>query len=196
MSLDKYLQIANHLDCHYDDETEEFRTSGEWHYIQFDLSTVGGIIKEIDDIGILPEKVSACDCGLGLGTIFYYLYLQSKELGKSFKFTGVEKQIKYIDFLNRNLLHLWEGNLQIIHSDLMDCDFSEWNLIWFFQPFKWAVKAMPFYHKVITEVQSGAIIIGLDAWNIRTYGDEKLILEFNKLEYYKVGGLQVYRKIN
>jgi hypothetical protein len=196
--IDEYLRIANSLQTHYDDSRPEFQTSGEWHYIQSDLQKNSGLIKGIYELGLIEKETSIVDCGIGLGTIMFDLYLQSKEFSDTkFNFTGVEKQQRYIKHLKENLIHMWEGNLELINSDIMDCDFSKWDIIYLFQPFKWAIKAMPLYDKIITESKPGSIILGIDSFNIINYGGSIpfLIEKFKSLERIKVGEWTCVRKI-
>jgi hypothetical protein len=175
--LIKYLKTINdsEIDLNYFSEDE-------WCYIQSDLETNIFLFKRIDEIGILPDEINACDCGIGLGTVLFDLYLQSKEFpNKKFTFTGIEKYKKYIDFFNDNLIECWNGELNLIHGDIMDQNYSKYNFIYFYQPFKNSDKSMNFYSKIIKEAPKGAIIIGLDDFKINTYGDSELIDNFNKL---------------
>lgn len=93
----------------------------------------------------MPHKVHACDCGVGLGTLLFDLYIQSLEIQKVFTFTGIEKHKPYIDFLNQNLMSFWDSKLTIIEADIMDCNYSKFNLIHLFQPYKVSMKAIPLY---------------------------------------------------
>jgi hypothetical protein len=135
-----------------------------------------------------------CDCGIGLGTVLYDLYLQSKEFDNKFTFTGIEKYKRYTDPLRTHLLKYWNDELNIIEDDIMNVDYSNWNFIYFYQPFKVSDKAIKFYLKVIEEVKPGTIIIGLNHFQVQTYGDENLINLFNQLKCHKIDDIMVFEK--
>ena len=190
--LIEYLQIAYNTPVN--DNLTEFFEAGEWHYIQSDLETNIFLLKRLDEVNLLPDEVNLCDCGIGLGTILYDLYLQSKEFDKKFTFTGVEKHKRYIDDLNTNLIHYWNDDLDLVHDDIMNHEFSHYNFIYFYQPFKVADKAIKFYLKIIEEAQPGTIIIGLSHFQVQTYGHENLINLFNKLKCHKIDDIILFQK--
>lgn len=182
--LVKYFEVANQLDCHSDD----FTNRGEWHYIQSDIERNIFLIKDLDELGLLSDEVNIVDCGIGLGTVMFDLYLQSLEIeGKKFTFTGIEKDEKYINYFKENLLDMWSENFELIESDIRDCDFQKFNFIFMFQPFKFSNLAMPFYKKVIMEAKRGTIILGIDQYNVINFGDEELVSEFKKHKMIPVG---------
>jgi hypothetical protein len=85
--------------------------------------------------------------------------------------------------------------LNLIEDDIMNVDYSNWNFIYFYQPFKVADKSIKFYLKVIEEVKPGTIIIGLNHFQVKTYGDEKLINLFNQLKPHKIDDVIVFQKL-
>jgi hypothetical protein len=93
--LIEYLQIAYNLNDEVNKNLEEFFQAGEWHYIQADIETNIFLLKRLNEVGLLSDEVNICDCGIGLGTILYDLYLQSKEFDNKFTFTGIEKYKRY-----------------------------------------------------------------------------------------------------
>jgi len=192
--LIEYLQIAYNLNDEVNRNLEEFFQAGEWHYIQADIETNIFLLKRLDELDLLPNEINMCDCGIGLGTILYDIYLQSKEFNKTFTFTGIEKYKRYTDTLRTHLLKYWNGELNLIEDDIMNVDYSNWNFIYFYQPFKIADKAIKFYLKVIEEVKPGTIIIGLNHFQVQTYGDENLINLFNQLKPHKIDDLVVFQK--
>jgi hypothetical protein len=193
--LIEYLEIAYNLNDEVNKNLEEFFQAGEWHYIQADIETNIFLLKRLHDACILPNEVNMCDCGIGLGTILYDLYLQSKEFDNKFTFTGIEKYKRYTDPLRTYLLKYWNDELNLIEDDIMNVDYSNWNFIYFYQPFKVQDKAIKFYLKVIEEVKPGTIIIGLNHFQVQTYGDEKLINLFNQLKCHKIDDIMVFEKI-
>lgn len=192
--LIEYLQIAYNLNDEVNKNLEEFFQAGEWHYIQADIETNIFLLKRLDELGLLSNETNMCDCGIGLGTILYDIYLQSKEFNKTFTFTGIEKYKRYTDTLRTHLLKYWNGELNLIEDDIMNVDYSNWNFIYFYQPFKIADKAIKFYLKVIEEVKPGTIIIGLNNFQVQTYGDENLINSFNQLKPHKIDDVVVFQK--
>lgn len=192
--LIEYLEIAYNLNDEVNKNLEDFFNAGEWHYIQSDLETNIFLLKRLDELNLLPNNINMCDCGLGLGTILYDLYLQSKEFNNQFTFTGIEKYDRYIDALNTNLIKYWDNNLDLIHDDIMNVDLSKYNFIYFYQPFKVSDKAIQFYLKVIDEAPEGALIFGLNHFQIQTYGDNNLIDKFNKLKPHKIDDIILFKK--
>jgi hypothetical protein len=99
------------------------------------------------------------DCGIGLGTALFDLYLQSKEINKEFQFTGIEKCKSYLDFFKINLYSSWNGELDLIDGDIMNFNYKEFNIIYSFTPFKDNNKLKNFYQKVADEININSIII-------------------------------------
>lgn len=169
---------------------------GEWHYIQGHFDSTKNVLYDILNSGIMPDRLDICDCGVGFGTILFDLYLQSLDIPNvQFSFTGIEKNNQYNDFTKKNLLSLWNGNLRLIEGDIMEVDYSNWNFVYFYQPFSKSDLAMKFYHKVIHEAKNGTFIFGIDHFNIMTYGSQDLIGDFKKLKYHKFENCFLFQKI-
>ena len=101
--LIEYLQIAYNLNDEDNKNLQEFFEAGEWHYIQADIETNIFLLKRLDEEGLLSSEVNICDCGIGLGTILYDLYLQSKEfLENPLKNQGLLTQ--NCQFLNQKMV--------------------------------------------------------------------------------------------
>lgn len=193
--LIEYLEIAYNILPEVNKDLNDFFEAGEWHYVQSDLETNIYLFKRLDEVGLLPNRINACDCGIGLGTIFFDLYLQSKEFpNNEFLFTGIERHNRYIECLSNNLLKYWDNNLTLIHDDIMNINYNNYNFIYFYQPFKISDKAVAFYYKVINEAPKGAIIMGLNNFQIKTYGDEILNNLFDQLTYHKIDDLHIFIK--
>ena len=195
--LIEYIEIVNKLDCKKDIDLEHFLINQEWHYVQSDLEKNIFLLKRLNDYGILPKEVNICDCGIGLGTVMFDLFLQSKSINdKKFTFTGIEKFRPYIDYVKLNLYEYWENNLELIEGDIMEFDYSTWNFIFFYQPFSKSDKAMSFYNKVINECISGTLILGLDPYNIMTYGSNYrgLVDGFKRLKPFKIDDWYLFQK--
>lgn len=190
----QYAEIAYNLIPIINKDLEVFFQAGEWHYIQADIETNILLLKQLEDMGLLTNQINICDCGIGLGTVLFDLYLQSKEMPQKFTFTGVEKWQRYIEALNQNLIQFWNGELNLIHDDIMNIDYSNYNFIYFYQPFKVSDKAVKFYLKVIQEAPKDCLIMGLNHFQIHTYGDSVLNTEFSKLKQIKVDDIILFQK--
>ena len=132
---------------------------GEWLYIQSNIDQNIFLLKRLEDLGLIPDSGKICDCGIGLGTAIFDIYLQSKDLEKEYSFIGIEKQSKYVDYLNESLLSFWDGNLEVVSGDLMDQKYNEYDIIYCYTPFRNVDKLREFYIKVISEMHEGTILI-------------------------------------
>ena len=155
--LIEYYQIAKKFEINemFLSKTED----GEWLYIQSNLDQNIFLMKKLDDMGLLTDSGKICDCGIGLGTAFFDIYLQSKQLEKNHSFVGIEKQSKYLNYLTKNLLEFWGEDLQIIEGDLMEQKYDDYNIIYCYTPFRDIEKLRNFYLKVISEMKKGSILI-------------------------------------
>lgn len=193
--LIEYWQVTQGLDCNADSSKKEFIEAGEWSYIPSNLEKTIFLFKRLEEVNLLPKELNICDCGIGLGTTMFDLYLQSKEFENiKFTFTGIEKWKPYIEFLNTNLLKYWNSELNLIESDIMNHNYDKYNLIWFYQPFRQSDKAVNFYKKVILEAQPGSIIFGLNQYQVVTYGDAELIDIFKQLTHHNLDDLICFQK--
>lgn len=132
---------------------------GEWLYIQSNIDQNIFLLKRLEDLELIPDSGKICDCGIGLGTAIFDIYLQSKDLEKEYSFVGIEKQSKYVDYLNESLLSFWNGNLEVVSGDLMDQKYNEYDIIYCYTPFRNVDKLREFYLKVISEMHEGTILI-------------------------------------
>ena len=155
--LIEYYQIAKKFEINemFISKTED----GEWLYIQSNLDQNIFLMKKLDDMGLLSDSGKICDCGIGLGTAFFDIYLQSKQLEKNYSFVGIEKQSKYLNYLTKNLLDFWGEDLHIIEGDLMKQKYDDYNIIYCYTPFRDIEKLRNFYLKVISEMKKGSILI-------------------------------------
>lgn len=132
---------------------------GEWLYIQSNLDNNIFLLKKMEDMGLIPDSGKVCDCGIGLGTAIFDIYLQSKEIGKKYTFTGIEKQEKYIGYLNEYLFDFWNGELELVHGDLMDQNYGVFDIVYSYTPFRDMEKLRNFYLKIISEMRAGSILV-------------------------------------
>lgn len=158
--LMRYLADASALFTDFDGGKREFLDNEEWHYIPSELELNIGLLERLDREGLLADEVNVFDCGIGLGSAMFDLYLQSSEMPqRRFTFSGVEKHDRYSDYLEERLMPFWEGRLNFSRGDLMDQDYSGYNLIYTYSPFKTTEKLLSFYEKVASEIASGSVIV-------------------------------------
>ena len=187
-----YLSHARSLFTDFDGTRKEFVDADEWHYLPSELEQNIYLMKRLDERGLLNEENSVFDCGIGLATTMFDLYLQSKEIaGKKFTFGGVEKHERYTDYLNEKLIHYWEGNLNLVIGDIMDYDFSPHNIVYTYSPFKSPDKLRSFYEKLTNEISIGSVII-----ESRNYGKglSEILSQIDGLEEIEIDDIYVYRK--
>jgi hypothetical protein len=166
---------------------------GEWLYIQSNLDQNIFLLKKLDDMGLLPDSGKICDCGIGLGTAIFDIYLQSKKLEKNYSFVGIEKQSKYLNYLNENLLDYWNNDLQIVEGDLMDQKYDDYNIIYCYTPFRDIEKLRTFYLKVIEEMQPGSILIENKNYGL---GEKEILTSLSdKISEIELDGITVFKKL-
>lgn len=188
----EYLSIASALFTDFDGGLREFVNNEEWHYIPSELEQNIYLIKRLNDKDLLSESNSVFDCGIGLATTMFDLYLQSKDIkNKTFTFSGVEKYKKYLDYLNEKLLCFWEDNLNVIEGDIMDQNYSNYNLIYTYSPFKTTEKLKEFYKKIVSDIKPGSLII-----ESRNYGKglNDTLSNIDGLDEIEIDDIFIYRK--
>ena len=169
-----------------------FTNVGENYNILSDINQKIFLLKRLDELNLLKEENHIIDCGIGLGNTLFEIYLQSKEIDKKFYFKGVEKQKVYIRFILDNLSHLWKDVLSLENNDIMNIDYSNFNIVYSYSPFNNHKQLKLMYQKIISEIKPGSIIIehankGLGHFN--------LLEEFNDLEKINLDYLYIFRKL-
>ena len=82
-----YMSDAQGLFTDFDGAKREFVDADEWHYVPSQLEQNIYLLRRLDERGLLKDHNSIFDCGIGLATTMFDLYLQSKEIeGKTFEF--------------------------------------------------------------------------------------------------------------
>ena len=165
---------------------------GEWLYIQSNIDQNIFLLKRLDESGLIPDSGTICDCGIGLGTALFDIYLQSKEIGKKYSFIGIEKQAKYVDFLINELLDFWNEDLEILQGDLMDQRYDNYDIIYCYTPFRDVEKLKEFYLKVISEMSEGSILIENKNWGL---GEGEILSSISDdITPIDLDGLTVFQK--
>lgn len=187
--LIEYVKQSNSLWTEFDSLSQMFHYSeqiinNEWHYIMSNLEQNIFLLKRLDEKNLLPEEVNICDAGIGLGAALFDIYLQSKEINKKFNFYGIEKQQKYIEYFNENLLNYWNGDLTMIDGDIMEHDFSNYNIVYSYSPYRSPRYLLDYYTKLKNEIAPGSLIIenrenglGLESTLSMVEGLEKIELD-------------------
>lgn len=192
--LVEYYQLSKTNWTDFDSSKPNFVENEEWHYVISNIEQNIFLLQRLDERGLLRDGNSICDCGIGLGVALFDLYLQSKLFndGKKFNFCGIEKETNYIEFLNSKLLHYWEGNLNIIHSDVMDFDYSKFNIVYTYTPFKTVEKLTLLYKKIISEISSGSILIENKNAGLGLHG---VLMELEGVKKIQIDDIVVFQKI-
>lgn len=177
-------------------ETKEMLVSkvgdGEWLYIQSNLDQNIFLVKRLDDLGLIPESGKICDCGIGLGTAIFDIYLQSRELGKKYSFTGIEKQSRYIDYLRESLVGFWNGDLDLVEGDLMDQCYGSFDIVYSYTPFRDMEKLRDFYLKIISEMRPGSILIENKNYGL---GEREILCSISdEIEPIDLDGIIVFKR--
>lgn len=191
--LMEYLADAQGLFTDFDGTRGEFINHDEWHYIPSELEQNIFLLRRLDERGLLGESNWIFDCGIGLASTMFDLYLQSEDIAdKKFRFSGIEKHARYSDFLTEKLMHYWDGNLELLIGDIMDHEYSKYDLVYTYSPFKTEEKLTAFYEKVVGEIRPGAVII--ESRNCGK-GLKDTLSKISGLEEIEVDDIVVYRKI-
>ena len=188
--LIEYFNITHNFKS--DLTVDIFTNAGENYNILSDINQNIFLLKRLNELDLLKEENHIIDCGVGLGNILFDIYLQSKEIDKKFLFTGVDKQKVYINFILDNLSHLWKDSITLKNDDIMNLNYSPYSIIYSYSPFNNRVQLQLMYQKIISEIDSGSIIVehankGLGHFN--------LLEEFNQLEKIDLDQLYVFRKL-
>jgi len=164
----------------------------EWLYIQSNIDQNIFLLKKLENLGLIPDSGKICDCGIGLGTAIFDIYLQSKDLGKKYSFVGIEKQSKYVDYLIKELLSFWNDDLEIILGDLMCQRYDNFDIVYSYTPFKDVEKLRQFYLKVISEMSEGSILIENKNWGL---GEGEILSSISDdITPIDLDGLTVFQK--
>lgn len=195
--LIEYVKQSNSLWTEFDSLSQMFHYSeqiinNEWHYIMSNLEQNIFLLKRLDEKNLLPEEVNICDAGIGLGAALFDIYLQSKEINKKFNFYGIEKQQKYIEYFNENLLNYWNGDLTMIDGDIMEHDFSNYNIVYSYSPYRSPRYLLDYYTKLKNEIAPGSLIIENRENGL---GLESTLSMVEGLEKIELDDIFVFRKI-
>lgn len=191
--LISYFQESKALWTEFDGNKKQFIDSSEWHYILSNIEQNIFLLKRLEERGLLKSENHIVDCGIGLGTALFDIYLQSKDFAdKTFTFTGIEKQAMYIGFIQEKLLSYWDGNLDLIHDDIMNQDYSKYNIIYTFTPFQTVDKLKELYNKIISEVEVGSVLIENKNAGLGLHG---VLTDLEGIQKIELDDIVVFKKL-
>ena len=191
--LISYFQESKALWTEFDGNKKQFIDSSEWHYILSNIEQNIFLLKRLEERGLLKSENHIVDCGIGLGTALFDIYLQSKDFtDKTFTFTGIEKQAMYIGFIQEKLLSYWDGNLDLIHDDIMNQDYSKYNVIYTFTPFQTVDKLKELYSKIISEVEVGSVLIENKNAGLGLHG---VLTDLEGIQKIELDDIVVFKKL-
>ena len=145
------LQFQNN---NFVDETKE------WYYIEPNTTQFERIITIIINLNPDKKDYKICDAGIGLGTAMYNFYIETKQFDdKNFKFYGVEKYKEYVDFFDENLKQYWDDNITIYIDDIMNHNYSEYDIVYLYTPFKKEDDLINLYQKIVDELKPNSILL-------------------------------------
>ena len=184
----------------YFQETQKFNTAlpesflegNEFYNITSNIEQNIFLINRLEERDLLKDSNRMIDCGIGLGFTLFDFYLQSLDSKKSFSFSGIEKQKAYIDFMKENLIDFWKDGIDLIEDDIMNHSYKEYDIVYSYSPYRTTVKLKEFYEKVVSEIESGSLIIE-NANSGIGHGDVLLTIE--NLERIEIDDISVFRKI-
>jgi hypothetical protein len=110
----------------------------------------------------------------------------------TFKFYGIEKQTKYIQYLRENLIDFWNEELNIIESDISEENFSEYDIVYSYSPYIEEEDLFNFYTKLKNEIKPGSIIIENRE---RGLGLKSVLEKVEGLEKIEIDDIFIFRKM-
>jgi hypothetical protein len=192
--LIEYVKKCNSLFTEFDSLKKDFVESDEWHYIMSNLEQNIFLLERLKQNNLLNKNtINICDAGVGLGSALFDIYLQSKEIKDiKFTFTCIEKYQDYIEYLNQYLLHYWSNDLNIKKGDIMEQDYSNYDIVYSYSPFRSPRLLVDFYTKIKNEIKPNSLII-----ENRNFGRgiESTLFMVDGLEPIELDDIVIFKKI-
>lgn len=196
--LVKYVKLSNSLWTEFDNlsqliEKTKYVAQNEWHYIMSNLEQNIFLLKRLNQKKLLKSNIKICDAGIGLGSALFDIYLQSKEISEiNFTFFGIEKQKKYLQFFNEHLKEFWNDEITLIESDILDCNFSNYDIVYSYSPFVNEESLQNYYNKLKNEIKPGSLIIENRE---RGLGMSQILEKIEGLEKIEIDDIFVFKKL-
>ena len=170
---------------------EDYNEGDEFYNIVSNIEQNIFLLDRLNERNLLNENNNMIDCGIGIGFTLFDFYLQSLNLNKNFTFTGIEKQKVYVEYLKKNLLSFWNNELNLIEDDIMNHNYSDYNIVYSYSPFRSEKNLNEFYNKVANEIKSGSIIIENARWGLGHYD---LLRKIDLLEPIEIDDIHIFVK--
>ena len=170
---------------------EDYNEGDEFYNIVSNIEQNIFLLDRLNERNLLNQNNNMIDCGIGLGFTLFDFYLQSLSLNQNFTFTGIEKQKVYVEYLKKNLLSFWNNELNLIEDDIMNHNYSDYNIVYSYSPFRSEKNLNEFYNKVANEIKSGSIIIENARWGLGHYD---LLRKIDLLEPIEIDDIHIFVK--
>ena len=170
---------------------EDYNEGDEFYNIVSNIEQNIFLLNRLNEKNLLDQNNNMIDCGIGLGFTLFDFYLQSLNLNKNFTFNGIEKQKVYVEYLKKNLLSFWNNELNLIEDDIMNHNYSDYNIVYSYSPFRSEKNLNEFYNKVANEIKSGSIIIENARWGLGHYD---LLRKIDLLEPIEIDDIHIFVK--
>ena len=170
---------------------EDYNEGDEFYNIVSNIEQNIFLLDRLNERSLLNQNNNMIDCGIGLGFTLFDFYLQSLNLNKNFTFNGIEKQKVYVEYLKKNLLSFWNNELNLIEDDIMNHNYSDYNIVYSYSPFRSEKNLNEFYNKVANEIKSGSIIIENARWGLGHYD---LLRKIDLLEPIEIDDIHIFVK--
>jgi hypothetical protein len=192
--LIEYVKKCNSLFTEFDSLKKDFVEADEWHYIMSNLEQNIFLLQRLKEKNLLNKNtINICDAGIGLGSALFDIYLQSKEINDiKFTFTGIEKYQDYLKYFDEFLSNYWNDDLKIINDDIMNQNYSNYDIVYSYSPFRSPRLLVDFYTKVKNEIKPNSLII-----ENRNFGRgiESTLFMIEGLECIELDDIVIFKKV-
>ena len=170
--INQYSTIAKAIMQH------DTSTSENWNYIEGTQKRYYGLYEALYNKGIIKDKFKVMDVGCGVCSTLYNLSKQFKQYDATIECYGVEYNKEILELFQKYLYNLWNNaNLSLFTEDLMDHNYSEYDLILSYLPFKNKNDQEKMYTKIFDEMKPGALFF--EHWHFGV-GVDNLLMNMEK----------------
>lgn len=150
--INQYVCIAKSLTQH--DPGNKIN----YEYIEGIQKNYYGMFEALYNKDLIKEKTKIIDIGCGVCSTLYNLSKQFKYYKADIECYGVEYNKELIKLFQKYLYNLWDDTkLSLFTQDLFEHNYSEYDLILCFTPFKKEEDLEKTYTKVFNEMKPGAL---------------------------------------
>jgi len=164
--IKNYINVVEILN--YDQKIKLENNKENWAYIEAKQKSYYGLIEALWNSNLIKKNMNVLDIGSGYGTTLFNLAFQFKHYKKCIEenifnntYTGIEidktiiNRLKYINTI-------WEKNdlvYNIINKDVMDHNYSQYDLITCYTPLKNEENLYKMYEKIFKEIKEKTLFI-------------------------------------